>query len=153
MLALRLVRIIEAHSHQIAEGLLERFQYSDKCSDLRKVPASELEERVHEICNNLSDWLTKATEKEVEQRYIALGRRRHAQGVRLSHYIWAIILTKEYLEAFLEREGFTDSAVDLYGHVTLYRALDRFFERTLVYAARGYEEAEQVERRHHHAAA
>ena len=143
MLALRLVQLIEKNSQQLAEGLLERYQHSARCSDLRKVPADELRQRAYEIYRNLNEWLTKTTEHEIEKRYIALGRRRAAQGVRLSHYIWAIILTKEYLETFLDGEGFVNTAVDLYGHVTVYRALDRFFERAISYAAQGYEEAEE----------
>ena len=149
MLALRLVQLIETNSQQLAEGLLERYQHAARCSDLRKVPDDELRQRAYEIYRNLNEWLTKATEHEIEKRYVALGRRRFSQGVRLSHYIWAIILTKEYLETFLDGEGFVNTAVDLYGHVTVYRALDRFFERAISYAAQGYEEAEKK----HHAAA
>ena len=147
MMALRLVQLIEAKSEQLAEGLLDRYQHSARCSDLRKVPEDELRQRAYEIYRNLNDWLSRATEHDIEKRYVELGRRRHSQGVRLSHYIWAIILTKEHLETFLEGEGFINTAVDLYGHVTVYRQLDRFFERAISYAAEGYEDAQRRKHR------
>ncbi len=147
MMALRLVQLIEAKSQQLAEGLMERSRHSAKCSDLRKVPEDELRQRAYEIFRNLNDWLSAATEHDIEKLYFELGRRRYNQGVRLSHFIWAIIMTKEHLETFLEGEGFINTAVDLYGHVTVYRQLDRFFERAIAFAAEGYEDAQKHKHR------
>ena len=101
MLALRLVHLIESHSEQLSAKLLHTFQTSEKCSDLRKVPPDELRERTREICRNISDWLTAKTEKDIERRYTELGARRTAQGVALSHFIWAIGATREHIHDFL----------------------------------------------------
>src|SRR5438309_690510 len=56
MIALRLVRLIEDHSEELAEGLLKKFQGSSLTTDMTKVPASELRDRVYEILNNLGEW-------------------------------------------------------------------------------------------------
>ncbi len=144
MLATRLVKLIETHSEPLSEGLLNKFVTSEKCSDLRKVNAQELRDRSHEIYRNLSDWLMGKTEKEIEERYQELGMRRAAQDVRFSHFVYAITATREHLLDFLQREGFSDSTLALYGHLELARMLDQFFDKALYYTAVGYEQAKRT---------
>lgn len=141
MLAVRLVRLIENHSDQLARGLTEKVWNSPKCGDLHKVPADELQARTHEIYRNLSDWLMNKTEGELERRYIELGSRRSQQGVAFSHLVWALTATKGHVRSFVQREGFADSAMELHGELELLALLDQFFDRTLYYAAIGYERA------------
>ena len=143
MLATRLVKLIETHSEPLSEGLLNKFLTSERCSDLRKVDAQELRERSHEIYRNLSDWLMGKTEKEIEERYKEVGMRRAVQGVRFSHFVYAITTTREHLLDFLQREGFSDSTLALYGHLELAHMLDQFFDKALYYAAVGFEQAKR----------
>ena len=139
MLAIRLVRLIEAHSEQLSRGLTEKVWNCPRCSDLNKIPADEFQARTQEIYRNLSDWLLYKTEAEVERRYTQLGARRAGQGVAFSHFVWAVTATKEYVRDFVLREGLVDSAVDLYGELELLALLGQFFERAVYYAAVGYE--------------
>jgi hypothetical protein len=81
---MRLVRLIESHSDQLSRDLSEKVWNSPRCSDLRKVPANELEARTREIYRNLSDWLVGKTEADVERRYTELGATRAQQGVAYS---------------------------------------------------------------------
>ena len=139
MLAGKLVRLIEKHSEQLSRELSEKVWNSPRCSDLHKVPAEELESRTREIYRNLSDWLLNKTEAELEQRYTELGMRRADQGVAYSHFLWAITATREHLRTFVQREGLSDSAMELHGELELMHLLDQFFDRGLYYAAVGYE--------------
>jgi hypothetical protein len=139
MLAMRLVRLIESHSEQLARDLSEKVWNSPRCSDLRKVPAIELEARTREIYRNLSDWLMGKTEADVERRYIELGATRAQQGVAYSHFVWAITATREHMRDFVQREGLSDSAMELHGELELMHLLGQFFDRALYYAAMGYE--------------
>jgi hypothetical protein len=147
MLAVRLVRLIESHSEQLSRGLTEKVWNCPRCSDLQKVPADEFRARTQEIYRNLSDWLLNKTEVEVERRYIELGMRRARQGVAFSHFVWAVTATKEYVRDFVQREGLSDRAVDLYGELELLALLDQFFDRALYYAAIGYERAYEARER------
>ncbi len=140
-MAIRLVRLIESHADKLSQGLLRKFQHTAQCADLRRVPAAELTDRSYEIYRNLSDWLTTKTESELEHRYTALGARRAAQGVPLSHVMWAITATKEHLWEFLRDEGFADKPVELFGELELLHRIEQFFDRALYYAAIGYEKA------------
>jgi len=140
MLAGRLVRLIENHIEQLSRDLSEKVWSSPRCSDLNKVPATQLEARTREIYRNLSDWLMDKTEAEVERRYTELGAARAEQGVAYSHFVWAIISTKEHVRAFVQREGLSESAMELHGELELLHLLSQFFDLVLYYAAVGYEQ-------------
>jgi len=140
MLAVRLVRLIENHIEQLSRDLSEKVWSSPRCSDLNKVPATQLEARTREIYRNLSDWLMDKTEAEVERRYTELGAARAEQGVAYSHFVWAIIATKEHVRAFVQREGLSESAMELHGELELLHLLSQFFDLVLYYAAVGYEQ-------------
>src|SRR5215471_14575886 len=115
MIALRLVRLIEDHSDELAEGLTRRLLSSERAKALRHVPASELHERSQEVYRHLSDWLMNKTEADIEKAYRNLGVRRARQGVALADVVWALFQTKEHLWRFLEREGVHALPHYLYG--------------------------------------
>jgi hypothetical protein len=139
VIALRLVRLIENHSDELAEDLIRKLQRSVRTRDMRKVPVEELRGGMHEILHHLSEWLLSKTETDIEQRYLELGARRAGQGVSLADLSWAIVLTKEYIWDFLQQQGFLRGPVELYGEMELLRLLDQFFDRALCYATEGYE--------------
>ena len=141
MIALRLVRLIETHSEELAEGLTQKLLSCDRTADIRKVPASELHHRCHEIYRNLSDWLLTKTDHDIEVVYKTLGARRAAQGVSIAALTWAILLTKEHLWSVLEGEGVHGGLHNVFGELELLRQLDQFFDRAVYYATEGYEEA------------
>jgi hypothetical protein len=140
MIALRLVRLIENHSEELAEELVAKFEASQRTADLRKVPADELRARIREILQHLNEWLLTKTGRDIEQHYRDIGSRRAAQGVALSDFCWGIILTKEHLWGFLQRQGFMRGPIEIYGELELLRLLDQFFDRALCFATEGYEQ-------------
>ena len=77
-------------------------------------------------------------------RYRDLGTHRAAQAVSLADPCWAIVLTKEHLWEFLQRQGFLRSPVEIYGELELLQLLDQFFDRALCYATEGYEQYSQL---------
>src|SRR5207253_5644117 len=123
MIALRLVRLIENHSDELAKDLIEKLQTSARTSDMQKVLEAELRSRIHEILQHLGEWLLTKTGSDIETRYRDLGARRAAQGVSLADFCWAIVLTKEHLWEFLQRQGFLRSPVEIYGELELLRLL------------------------------
>ena len=140
MLAVRLVKLIESHIEQLSRDLSEKVWNSPRCSDLSKVPESELQTRTREIYRNLSDWLLDKADAQVERRYTELGKARAQQGVAYSHFVWAIISTKEHVRTFVQREGLSENAMELHGELELQLLLGHFFDLVLYYAAVGYEQ-------------
>ena len=140
MLAVRLVKLIENHIEQLSRELSEKVWSSPRCSDLNKVPAAQLEARTREIYRNMSDWLLDNAETQVERRYTELGAARAQQGVAYSHFAWAIISTKEHVRTFVQREGLSESAMELHGELELQLLLGHFFDLVVYYTAVGYEQ-------------
>lgn len=147
MLAIRLVRLIESHSDKLAEGIMHRFLASEQCSDLRKIPPVELSNRTYELLHNLCDWLTEKAEKNIEKRYVELGMRRAAQGIALSHFVWALGATRVYLHSFVRREASMDNTVELVGTMELLDQIDLFFDRALYYGSIGFEMERQPQKK------
>jgi hypothetical protein len=141
MIAGKLVHLIEKHSDELARGLMERLMSCERVADLRKVPREELQQRAYEVYRHLSDYVMTTTESEIEQSYTAIGARRAAQGVAVSSLLYAIIAVKEHLWDFLRHESVWDQAHELFQERELLQVVDRYFDRALYFAARGYEQA------------
>src|SRR6202167_785393 len=144
MIALRLVRFIEHQSDELAAELVTNLETSSRPADLRKVPIEELRRRLQEILRHLSEWLLTKTGHDVEQRYVEIGERRASQGVALSDFCWSIVLIKEHLWEFLQRQGSMHGPVEIYGEMELLHLLDQFFDRGLCFATEGYEQYSQL---------
>jgi hypothetical protein len=141
----RLVRLIETHSDKLAEALLCKVRQSSALPSYHHVPSGELEERVREIYRHLGEWLLGKGKAEIERRYVEIGVRRHSQGVPLSELIWAIVLTKENLWDFLNRESPLGFDGEVFAEDEILRMLDYFFDRAIYYAAKGFEKCRTEE--------
>jgi len=139
MIALRLVRLIESHSEELAESLLQKLERSSRAADLKKVPGREIQERTREVYRNLSDWILTKTDDDIEHVYKALGRRRAEQGVSMSALCWAIMMIEENLWEFLEMEGMRERPLDILGSLELLRLLDQFFDQAVYFSTLGHE--------------
>ena len=144
MIALRLVRLIESHSGPLSEALRETLLNSPECADLRKIPPAELVARASEIYRHLSDWLVDRSDADIAATFGEIGFRRAEQGVAFSHLAWAIRATKDNLLRFVEREGFAETPIELYGELELFILLDRFFDTALYHAAVAYERHQAI---------
>ena len=141
MLGMRLVRLIEEHSSELAGGLTEKIRKAERTSDFRKIPAEELQLAAAEVYRNLGEWLLQKPEGDIKARFRAVGERRAAEGIRLHQLVWALLLSREHLWHFLRSQSFTDNIVALYGEMELHRVLSHFFDRAVYYAVWGYENA------------
>jgi len=141
MLAYKLVRLIETHSETLATSLVAKVQSSELTRSYQHVPAQDLKEKVGEIYLHLGEWLLGKSSFDIERRYEEIGARRVHQGVPVSELIWVIILTKENLWEFLQRESLPERPIEAFGELELLQLLDQFFDRAIYYASVGYERA------------
>jgi len=65
LLAYRLVKLIENHSHGLADNLRRRYRQCGKCSAYANVPDTELTEKVCEVYHHLGEWLLGKTEADI----------------------------------------------------------------------------------------
>jgi len=131
VISLKLVRLIECHSEQLAAELVVKLETSSRTANLHKVPVEELRGRIHEGLRHFSEWLLTKTGYDIEQHYFEICERR---------FCWAIAMTKEHLWEFLQRQAVMRGPVDIYGEMELLRLLDQFFDRALCFATKGYEQ-------------
>jgi transcriptional regulator with XRE-family HTH domain len=142
VLGMKLVRLIEVHSETLARDLTERIRNSQRTSDFRKIPAHELEQATTEVYRNLGEWLLQKTESDIARRFKAVAARRQSEGIRLPQFASALMLSRDHIWRFLQREAFADNIVELHGELQLYQHLTQFFDRALYYAIVGYQEAQ-----------
>jgi len=141
MLGMRLVRLIEEHSAELARGLSTQIRQSERTSDFKEIPAEDLRLAAAEVYRNLDEWLLQKTEDDIGARFRAVGARRAGEGIRLHQLVWALLLSREHLWRFLRHQAFADNIVALYGELELQRVLNRFFDQAIYYAVLGYQEA------------
>ena len=141
MLAYKLVRLIETHSETLVAGLLAKVQTSDLTRSYQNVPPEDLKARVGDIYSHLGEWLLGKSSFDIEQRYEEIGARRVQQGVPVCELIWVIILTKENLWEFLQKESMPERPIEAFGELEMLQLLDQFFDRAIYYASVGYERA------------
>jgi hypothetical protein len=53
MLGLRLMRLVEAHSEELAAGLTEKLRKAERTCDFRRIPPEDLHRRAAEVYHNL----------------------------------------------------------------------------------------------------
>ena len=141
MLGMKLVRLIEAHSETLSRGLAEQIRSSERTPDFRHVSIEDLQRRALEVYRNLGEWLLQKTETEIEHRFNMIAKARAAEGVPLHQYVWALLLTRDYLWRFLRQQAYADTIFELYGELEVLQLLNQFFDRAVYYAIIGYEEA------------
>jgi hypothetical protein len=144
MLGLRLVRLIEKHSQEIADGLLEQLRTSERTMDYRKLPEKDLRAALVSLYGHLEEWLLTKTESDVEKYFNGVGARRSQEGIPASQLAWALMLSKGQLWAFVYREGGAERALELYGELEFLETLDRFFDRAVYYSLNGYEQDKRM---------
>ena len=144
MIALRLVRLIETHANDLADTLVRKIRTSPHTQALHTIAEQDLRDRCLEIYGHLSDWLLNKSLSDVEGRFTKVGELRARQGVAFAEVVWGILLTKEHLWAFLDRQG-SIGPLELHGELEFLRLLDQFFDRAIYYLARGYEQGRRGE--------
>jgi hypothetical protein len=141
MLSARLVRMIQDHAEDLTREVLRDLQSNPRTPAYHTLPPDELRRRIYDVYHNFGRWLGDKTETPVEATYGALGRTRRAEGVPLSEVVYALILVKQHLRSYVLSAGLVGSAVDLYQEEELSLLTERFFDRAVYYAVRGYETA------------
>lgn len=138
MLGMKFGRLIEKHSEQLAKGLVRKLRTSERTFAFRAIPEHELGHDVHVLYQNLNDWLMTRTEMDVQQHYTQVGMRRARTGIPMTQVVWALVLGKEHLWLFMQREAMADVALEILAELEFMLALDQFFDRALYYTVEGY---------------
>jgi hypothetical protein len=141
MISVRLVAMIEDHAEQLTAGLVDDLLRHPRVSGYHRLSPLELHNRAYDVYHNLSKWVARGSEHEVEATYSDLGRRRYNEGIPLSQVIFALVLTKNHLFDYVKTSGLSDSALDLYLELELVQVVNQFFDKAIYHAAQAFEQA------------
>ena len=147
MLGLKLVHLIERHSEELALGLTQQVWDSERTCDFKKIPRGELQSAAVEVYRNLEEWLVQKKEDDVGKRFRSIAARRAAQGVRLRQLVWALVISRNHLWHFLQRECFVDNILEVFGELEVLQMLNQFFDRAVYHSILGYEAVTRWEKR------
>lgn len=140
-----LVSIIECHAEELSNQWLDLVQKDLRTATYHTYDRAELYGYAFNVYSHLSEWLSYETTKEdIAQIYTALGRKRRAQGFKLSEVLHALILTRRVLWLKILSEGLLDTALDLHRAMDLNNHTVVFFDRATFYIAQGYESQIEV---------
>ena len=140
--SLTLLRLVEDNAEELAHRCVELVKSHPGTPTYQGYDEDELYERAYSVYSQLGRWLSADTTKEdVRRIYTALGARRRKEGFALSEVIQALIITRRVLWGKVENAGILDTALDLHLALKLSNHTILFFDRAMLYAAQGYEEA------------
>lgn len=94
MIALRLVRLIEAHSDSVSKDLVTKFRTSTRTAEMRNITETELQTSTHELLQHLSEWLLMKKTPMSIKRYRTVGASLRSRDIALAVACWAISMTK-----------------------------------------------------------
>jgi hypothetical protein len=141
MLLPRLMDLIEHHADELVDQALADLSTNPRTPSFRGKDKESTRERMHDVVRNLSSWLATQDEARIEGTFGEYGRRRRLDGTPLEEIVYAMIIAKERLWSFVERNDVTDSPLELDQERELIESIGRFFDRAMYHTVRGYQHA------------
>ena len=135
-----LMQQIEMHAEKLTERVIDAVRTSPRTKFLRDQSEEELRRRFFDLFRNLGRWLSEKSESEIETIYSEIGRRRCREAVPLSELIYALLLVKQHLWDYVQKNVVAVSESTLYEEELVAEMMGRFFDRALYHTVRGYEE-------------
>ena len=135
-----LMKQIETHAEQLTERVIQAVRTNPRTKFLRDLSEEELRRRFFDLFQNLGRWLSEKGEDEIEATYGEIGRRRCREGVPLNELVYALILVKQHLWDYIEKNVVPASEGNLYGEELVAQMMARFFDRAVYHTVKGYEE-------------
>lgn len=141
MLSPHLILQVEQHAEALAAALADELGRDPRTPAYRHVARAELIAHVQDTYAHLGDWLAGRTDGEVEARFGPQGRDRFNEGVPLEQMVWAIVLARRQLHAYLRQTTEVSSAAEMHSVTQVEELASRFFDRVLFAQVSGYEAA------------
>ncbi len=139
----RLVDLIETHAEELTNRWLAMVKEHPGTPTYANYNDTLMYDRAFDVYKNLSKWISADSDEkgEIRRKYMALGVQRYREGIPLSEVLMALLITRRVLWSKVQSEGMLDTAVELNMAMAMSNQVQLFFERALVFVARGYEQA------------
>src|SRR5262245_8993101 len=147
MLSTRLLHSIENHADELAGQITRRLREEPNLMAYHGLADSDLYDRNWDVRRHLRECLAEKPEDKIPIRYEEMGRQRRQEGIPLHEVVLALLVTKDQILRFARSEGLSETMIDLYGKEELEFQISRFFDHSVYYVVRGYEEELRLELR------
>jgi RsbT co-antagonist protein rsbRD N-terminal domain len=139
-LSSKLIDLISNKSYILAEQWARKVKKNKNTKHYGELSHNELINRAENVYSSLGKWLHQKISKDEKKKiYCDLGKRRFQEGFNTIEITIAAFLIKSVLWEMVQDERF-DSAYDLRGELELLIEVTTFFDQTLVYTLKGFEE-------------
>jgi len=141
MLSSRLVQSIEDHWETISAGIVRAVRHDPRLPHVGALSDGELRERSRDILSRLGHWLMVSKEEEVATHFERIGKQRYEAGIPLCEVALAYQIVKRRAIQFGRDQGFHQNLLQIYGEEELEHTMNLFFDATLYYMIKGYEDS------------
>jgi hypothetical protein len=152
MISAKLIELVDFHASGLAADVAKDLRSNPRTPAFRAVPREDLEPRVFQIFHHLGNWIGDPRAELVRAEFTDWGGKRFGQGIPLSQIVYAIIIIKAHLRAYIRDNGLVESAfprveadyilpMHLHSLQELNERLGTFFDEALFQLAQGYEQA------------
>ena len=138
----RLIKLIETEADDLAGELVRTLHEHPHTPSFHTYTSKELYERAFNLYRNLNAWISRKSEREdLAKYYTALGIQRRTEGFPLSEVLHALNLMRRVLWKRIDEQGLLDTAEDFIQAMEFHNQVLLFFDRAILYTAKGYEAA------------
>jgi hypothetical protein len=136
----KLVGLVERNADQLTRRWMDVVRKHPGTPTYHHYDETKLYQRAFSVYSQFGKWLSAATTTEdIQKIYTELGTQRREEGFALSELLQALIITRRVLWIKIESEGLLDTALDLNLALQLSNQTILFFDRAMIFAAKGYE--------------
>lgn len=142
MIYLKIMELIKSDIDALVQRVVKDLLNRGETAYHKKFSEEFLFERVSDVYRGLSHWLDRATPKEeITKYYRDLGERRFHDEIPLHEVIMFLMLIKRHLWLYLLEKHYLSSSYELIKSLELNNRIVLFFDRAILAATVGYEEA------------
>ncbi len=141
MLSTRLVHLIEQHADQLTLGLLKQLKSDPRTTSFRTLADEDIRHVAFKIYGHLGEVLEGRAREEFAHQFEDLGRRRCREGVPIAEMMWAVILNKKTVLAYIHNNEWGGTALEVLGEEQLMSRIGQFYNDAIYYTAMGYQKA------------
>ena len=135
-----LMKQIETHAEQLTDRVIHALRTNPRTQSFGALSEEELRRRFFDLFRNLGRWLSEKGEEEIEATYGEIGRRRCRDGTPLNELVYALMLVKQHLWDYVDKNVMLASEGNLYGEGLVVEMMAKFFDRAMYHTVKGYEE-------------
>jgi len=144
------MQFIEVHAPALTRDVVRDLRTNERTPSFADLKPAALEDRVAALCWNFGKWIGNPDDTVVRGEYEDMGRQRFREGAPVSELVYALLLTKQHLRAYIRDYGLVDFAgdrvvpdellpIELHSIQELNYQVGEFFDRALYHLTRGYE--------------